>query len=119
MSIFEISSIALWVVVLVNLILTLVIIRHLSQQSVTLVETLPKGSVIPDFQATSLDGKTVTYEDFSGKSLVLVFVSPTCGHCRPTISEIEELYSLAEEKGFEIVLVSDSENHETNVLVVT
>ena len=117
MSIFEISSIALWVVVLINLILTLAIIRHLSQQSATLVETLPKGSIIPDFQAKSLDGKTVTYEDFSGKSLVLVFVSPSCGHCRPIIGEVESLYASAVKEGFEIAFICDGDLDQTRSFV--
>ena len=113
MSFFEISSILLWVVVLVNLILTLAIIRNLSMMSATPVETLAKGTVAPDFQAEYIDGKIVIYEDFAGKPLVLVFVSPTCGHCLSVIPEIEKQYLTARIAGYEIVFVCDADIEQT------
>ena len=113
MSFFEISSILLWLVVLGNLLLTLVIIRNISMGSATPIETLKKGTTVPNFQAQSVENGVVTYDDFMGKTLVLVFISPSCGHCRPAINEIEDLNASSLNPDFKIIFICDGDMNQT------
>lgn len=109
MQLTTVNSIFLWVVVLVNLFLTLAIIRRLNQGHDEPIEILKKGQTAPNFTAETLTGEQVTLANFSGHGLTFVFVSPTCGYCRQYISELEAIKHKDRELDMGIILVSDAE----------
>lgn len=114
-----VSSILLWVVVLFNLLLTLALVRRMSNWSATTrdVETLEIGQRAPDFTAETLDGRTVTLADFDGRPLALVFMSPTCSPCMERLPELEALGPKARRSGVELVLVYKTDLAETRAAV--
>lgn len=63
---------------------------------------------LPQFSVTTVDNNTLNIKDiFEKKPLVLVFFSPTCGHCRHELDFLSKLYSEDPLQGkFEIIAVS-------------
>lgn len=109
-------------IILVNLLLTLRLVQWLrslenlhKQQKES--ETLPELAVntsAPGFTAKTLAGKWTRLSDYAGRSVVLIFVSPHCGHCRQKMPELITLDMRAQEQaGVKFVLVSDSSATET------
>lgn len=79
-------------------------------------DSLPIGSIAPNFELPDLSGKIVTFENLLAKRkpLLFFFVSPTCGPCQALLPEIEEWQSELKDK-VEFVFVSSgkaSENAE-------
>jgi peroxiredoxin len=112
-----IGLIALWGVVLVNLLLTLRVIHWLRavaniQEQAAEVENLPDlpiGMPAPNFQTETISGEPVGLNDYVGRALVLVFVSPYCKDCQREMPMLVELGAVVKERtGIELVLVSDS-----------
>lgn len=58
-----------------------------------LYKQLAVGDAAPDFQATTLDGKTITLADFAGKYLLLDFWATWCGPCIGEMPHMKELYA--------------------------
>lgn len=118
-----ISMVLLWVVVLLNLLLTLALIRRLNRTSTSPhAQAIPKvgpevGQRAPDFTAQTLDGATVTRESYTGKKVALVFISTHCGPCREALPRLEQLGPKAARGGIELLLVSSNEAGETRILV--
>ncbi len=121
-SIWNISLIVLWGVVLVNLLLTLRVVRWRraigdAQKQAKARETVPELAVdapAPEFRARTLTGQWVQLATYTGQSLLFVFVSPHCGSCRKNLPLLTKLRPLAKERsGVEFVLVSDSSAAET------
>lgn len=121
-STWQIGIISLWIVVLLNLILTLRVIRwlHATQdlrRSLAEREDSPPlelGTVAPSFRARTLEGELVTRDDFAGRATVFLFVSPHCGGCRGKLPGLQTLGISAKERAHvEFVLVSDSGAAET------
>jgi len=115
-----ISSILLWIVVLLNFFLTLALVRRINNMGNNNVQrmiTLTVGQDAPDFEAETLKGERVTLADYSGNFLVLVFVSPTCGHCRKAIPGLENLESKIQKSGNKLIIVIDSEIAEAQAYV--
>jgi methylamine dehydrogenase accessory protein MauD len=112
-----ISSLLLWVVVLLNLVLTLALIRRVNAspgQSLT-VETGPTiREKAPDFSATTLDGETVTLSRYAGKATTFVFVAPYCQPCHELLPSLKTLTPQADA---ELVLVSDGSLKETQEMI--
>lgn len=123
-SILATSSILLWIVVLLNLILTIALIRrfnHLSTQMSTFPDIaefsdmdkgLEVGSPAPDFQAETLSGETITLADYTRKAVSFVFFSPDCGPCMDKMSALNALAPKAQQAGVEMVLVNTDGNKE-------
>ena len=90
-----VSSILLWLMVLFNLLLTVALIRRAAAKqpgfATENVPTLEIGSQAPDFTAETLDGEAMTLDDYAGKSIALIFVSPTCKPCLNKLPELHEL----------------------------
>ena len=112
------SSGLLWVVVALNLLLTLAIVRRLSQGMVSAkVQGPPVGQEAPMFTANTLHGETVTRDDFLDQDTVFIFVSPHCGPCRDHIPEYEALRLQAQQSGTNLVLVSTADTETTSSFV--
>lgn len=117
------SLIALWGIVLLNLLLTLRVVHLLrtveDQRDRTAErEKMPELSVgepAPDFSARTLLGnRLVRLNTYAGQSVAFIFVSPHCGSCRRKMPLLTALSAQAKEKaGVEFVLVSDSNAAET------
>ena len=74
---------------------------------------LPKGALAPDFQLTSIYGKTIGRSDLEGSSAVLIFVTPTCPFCT-TLKEALLANSLPDLRG-SLVFVSSNRGAPENV----
>ena len=114
-----VSSILLWILVLLNLLLTLALARRLNAKSsqygdpFTDVPKLELGQPAPDFSAEALDGSQVSFTSYAGRNVAFVFISPTCSPCREKMPVLNALQPKAKRAGVEIVLVSDSDRAET------
>lgn len=112
-----VSLLILWVVVLVNLLLTLRMVRWLRAQEglrkqIEAAEQRPElkvGDVAPDFVAKTLSGESVGLHAYANQSVAFIFVSPHCAHCRHELPMLVRLAPQALERaGVRLVLVSDS-----------
>jgi peroxiredoxin len=115
-TILVVSSILLWVVLLLNLLLTLRLSRRL-RSLFPEMEPLRVGQQAPDFSASSLHGKTVTLADYEGQATALIFVSPDCPPCREALPKVQDLWPSAREVGTELVLVSNADEETTRSIV--
>jgi peroxiredoxin len=106
-----ISSILLWGVALINLLITLAVVRKLSP--VTTPPGLKKGTIAPAFSANTLRGENVTLETYAKRKVVFIFISPNCGPCRESLPTYQALYPKAKQNGVEIVLVSIQDDDKT------
>jgi thiol-disulfide isomerase/thioredoxin len=122
------SLIILWIVVLLNLLLTLRTVRLLrGQESLRKLaaeaEELPElavGTVAPPFSVRTLLGEPVDHLTYAGRSVAFIFVSPLCGHCRDEMPALTRLAPLALERaGVTLVLVSDAKASATHTWLTT
>jgi cytochrome c biogenesis protein CcmG/thiol:disulfide interchange protein DsbE len=68
------------------------------------------GPPAPDFQATTVDGKTVKLSDFKGKPVWLTFGASWCQPCRAENPDIKAVYEKAKASGLEVLAVFISED---------
>ncbi len=122
MGIWEAVAIAGWAVLLLNLLLTLRVVRWLrSVQRAQQLDAeraerpeLPVGEPAPAFSTRDLSGRPVTSQDYLGRETALVFVSPHCGPCRRELPELQTLAAVAKQRAdAQILLVSDVGRGET------
>ncbi|MDW8326619.1 MAG: TlpA disulfide reductase family protein [Anaerolineales bacterium] len=106
------SSLLLWVLVLLNLLLTLGLARRM-RAAFPRLETLKVGQRAPDFTARTLNGETVTLAAYARRPVAFVFVSPDCQPCREALPRLQELRSQAQQFGVELILVSDAAEDKT------
>lgn len=114
------SSVMLWTLVLVNLLLTFGLIRRLragTQNLVPVERGLAPGEVAPPFTAQTLDGKTVTLTSYIGQPTAFLFITTTCGPCRDGVPRYEALYQKAAQSGVQLVLVSFDKLLQTQTFV--
>lgn len=118
-----VGLIALWLVVLGNLVLTFALIRKVntgeshSNQKTLRPMGLEKGTEAPDFTAQTLDGETVTRATYAGRSTAFVFFSTLCQPCREVLPELEQLAPTAAQAGVDIVLVSKDKREATSAFL--
>lgn len=102
----------LWVIVLLNLLLTIGLIRRFNQMSKHLTglpeqhEGLAVGTPAPDFQAKTLTGEIVTLANYAQKAVSFIFVSHSCEPCLKELPGLKALAPKAREAGVEMVLVN-------------
>lgn len=108
------NSVLIWVFVLFNFLLTLALIRRVNAQT---KKGLKVGQLAPPFKAVTLEGDTVTLENFAGRSTVFFFISPTCSPCREKLPSLEALLPAARRVGVDFVLVSDKGVEETRAFL--
>jgi peroxiredoxin len=120
--VWEVAALAGWAVLVLNLLLTLRVVRwllsareaqRLDRERSRLPE-LALGEPAPSFRATDVSGRPVELEDYLGRETALVFVSPQCGSCRREIPALQVLAGRARQgAGAAIVLVSDGDAADT------
>lgn len=117
-----VGLIALWSVVLINLLLTLRIVSWLraikdSNERAAESENIPELQTevpAPHFKTKTLSGSPVQLSDYAGHALALVFVSPHCGTCRNEMPMLVDTGARAKKRtGTEVILVSDRSTAET------
>ena len=127
-TIWLVGLVALWGLVLINLLLTLRVVQQMravedarkQDEEMEDLPELPIGSSAPDFRARSLHGGPAQLSDYAGRGVALIFVSPRCGHCRDEMSSLVKLGASAKERvGIEMILVSDKDNTETRSWIDT
>lgn len=118
-----VGLISVWGVVLLNLLLTLRLLRHRRAMDdlqayadeMEDIPELPVGTLAPDFRIQSLSGEPTRLADYAGRSVAFIFVSPRCGPCRYEMPMLNELGGRARDHaGVELVLVSDQGRNETH-----
>ena len=102
-----ISVIALWIVVLLNLWLTLNAVNQ-NRRFVALKEEmeevrkkpeLPLGELAPDFIAKTLTGERRNLASYQGHATLFLFMSTSCPHCRKELPGLQRLASQAQQVG--------------------
>jgi peroxiredoxin len=68
------------------------------------------GQMAPDFEITSLDGKTAKLSDFRGKVVLLDFWATWCPPCRKSLPETQKLHQQYGEKGLAVLAISDEDS---------
>jgi peroxiredoxin len=109
-----VSSVLLWLVVGLNLLLTLALVRKINSGT---PRPLKKGQRAPDFTAQTLTGEQVTLASYAGRSVALIAVSPSCGPCREALPRYEALAPKARRAGVELLLVSTAPMAESQAFV--
>lgn len=115
-----VSSVFLWIVVLLNLVLTLALVRRVnatSNRAPDLQAGPPSGAKAPDFNANTVNGEAVMLPAYAGHPTTFVFISPNCEPCRELLPALNVLAPQAREAGTALVLVSDGTREETIALV--
>lgn len=111
------NSILLWIVLIINLLLTFGLIRRATKMTnvpdFENIPTLAINSQAPDFNAETLDGKLVSLNTYSNKSVSFIFVSPDCAPCIEKLPTFHKIGMYAKQHGVEIILVSLAEKKET------
>jgi len=106
----------LWCVMLINLALMLRILRWIrasneeqtAQHKVVKRQELVIGAPAPEFKARTLGEQAVRLDNYAGRSVAFLFVSPACGHCRMEMPMLVKLSSVAKKNaGVGLILVSD------------
>jgi peroxiredoxin len=67
---------------------------------------LPVGAPVEPFRLASLDGETVSLENFHGRRVLLVNWHPACGYCDQIAGELAALAPKLRARGTELVLAS-------------
>jgi hypothetical protein len=112
-----VSQVALGMLLVLNLGLTLALIRRVNDGSNTsTLAGLQQGARLPEFTAETLAGRQVSHVDFM-ESAAFIFIAPNCGPCREALPEYVRLSSLAQARGTSLVLVSAGDRDSTESMV--
>lgn len=76
-------------------------------------EAVEIGQTAPDFELTTLDGKTVRLSEFRGKGVLINFWASWCKPCRDEMPAIQRVYERHRDKGLEVLAVNIAETEVT------
>lgn len=103
-----VTLVILWIVVIINLMLTLALVRKVNSMSqlggLKQPSILDEGTEAPDFIVQNLEGEEVTQATYDDKERAMVFVSSSCGPCKDKMPELQELYPKAKKAGVELLI---------------
>lgn len=112
------SLVLLWIIVLLNLALTLALIRRAASGTGHVQpDGIPKGRTAPNFVANTLSGEEVSLANFDNRSVFFIFISPDCVPCREALPSYGALQLKAQRAGVEMVLVSIGDIARTQSLI--
>ena len=70
------------------------------------ISILEKGSIAPDFQLTTIDGKVTSLSDFRGQTVILNFWASWCPPCKEEMPELEQFYKKNKQNNVTILSVN-------------
>lgn len=71
------------------------------------------GEMVPDFEATDLEGEPISFEVYRGKVLLVDFWAVWCGPCVAEMPNVKKIYEKYNDKGFDIIGISLDQNEQT------
>jgi peroxiredoxin len=112
------AQLALWVVVLFNLLLTYALIRKVARSGGhSGIGGLSAGVTAPEFQADTPDGRRLSLRELGEQTpLVLGFFSPSCDACEMQMPDFAAFVERAHASGIRTVAVLDGEDEESSRL---
>jgi thiol-disulfide isomerase/thioredoxin len=98
------AVVALAVLVLLNMLLTTAMIRRMGRKERGKVDVggLPVGTVVPEFEATTVDGDEVT---LAGRRSLVAFYSTSCPGCEAQAPDFAAAAGELAEQGLQVVPV--------------
>lgn len=116
------NSVVLWIAVIVNFIITLALVRRLTEllelaKDNQRPEMIKVGEKAPDMEIIDLNGDVSTQANFIGQSVAIVFVSPNCNPCRNAMPQLEDAYYKAKSNDVALLIVNMVDIEETRVFV--
>lgn len=80
-------------------------------KSIQAKERIQPGKEAPDFNLKTPEGKEFSLSDLKGKYVLVDFWASWCKPCRMSFPHMKELYAKYQTKGFEILGVTNDNNH--------
>lgn len=72
------------------------------------------GDKIPSFEATDINGETISSESIKGKKTIIISTNATCGTCIDKTHAFDELiYKIGKNKNFNYILISETSKEKT------